>query len=121
MRNEELPQKLEQLESLKPKMEDLTADERELLAGYLIRKTFTAGMAGKDVELPAGVTIGQAIEEQRSAIEEQKAEQARQAVLQKEMKQKLEEKKADAAEQNRQRKTTQQEMPDKKKKLQQEM
>ncbi|MCM2348156.1 hypothetical protein [Acidovorax soli] len=65
-----LPKDLEKMESIKPAMEKLTPEERELAAGYIMRHTIGAKLGGlfggKEVPgIPEGMTLGKAIEEQR--------------------------------------------------------
>lgn len=85
-KNTEIPQDIEQLEVLKPSMEKLTQEERELAGAYILRHTVAAKMAGvfggkEGPGIPPGTTLGKAIEEQRKFIADQKAEQERQAAL----------------------------------------
>jgi hypothetical protein len=82
----EIPQDISQLEVLKPAMEKLTPEERELAGGYILRHTVAAKMAGafggkEGPGIPVGTTLGKAIEEQRAFLADQKAEQDRQAAL----------------------------------------
>lgn len=93
-----LPSDISQLESIRPQLQKLTPDEQELFAQFLMRRTVGAallaglGGSGKPAPIPAGMTIGQAIEEQRQMrekfrVEEQaraarkQAEEAKQARL----------------------------------------
>ena len=85
-KNTPLPQDLDKMESIKPAMEKLTPEERELAGGYIMRHTLGAKMKGifggvEGPGIPEGMTIGKAIEEQRKFIADQKAEEQKQAAL----------------------------------------
>ncbi|MDI6765310.1 MAG: hypothetical protein QME52_00535 [Bacteroidota bacterium] len=77
-----LPRELDKIERIKPAIEKLTPEERELVAGYIIRHTVGAKLGGlfggkENLGIPEGMTLGKAIEEQRkfkadAAIEEAK-------------------------------------------------
>jgi hypothetical protein len=79
------------MESIKPALEKLTPEERELAAGYIMRHTIGAKLGGlfggkENPGIPEGMTLGKAIEEQRkfrtdAALEETK-QQALKAKLQ---------------------------------------
>jgi hypothetical protein len=81
----EIPTSMEKMESIKPQLEKLTGDERELFAGYAVRHTLGAAMGGmfgiKAEPIPAGMTIGKAIDEQRKFKADAAAEEAKQAAL----------------------------------------
>jgi hypothetical protein len=68
------------MESIKPALEKLTPEEKELVAGYVARHTigaaFGAAFGVKADPIPDGMTIGKAIEEQRRFVEQRKAEEA---------------------------------------------
>jgi hypothetical protein len=76
-----VPQDVSKMQSLKPALEKHTPEERDLAAGYIARHTVGAAMIGNSPSIPAGETLGQAIEEQRKFVAEQKAEEQRQAAL----------------------------------------
>lgn len=85
-----LPQNLEEMESIKPAMEKLSPEERELATGYIVRHTLAAKLQGAfsgvdGTGIPEGMTLGAAIENQRSFIAERKAEEQRQAKLKAEL------------------------------------
>jgi hypothetical protein len=85
-KNTPLPQELDKMERIKPAMEKLTPEERELAGGYIMRHTLGAAMSkafgGKATPgIPEGMTIGKAIEDQRQFLAEQKAEEKKQADL----------------------------------------
>ena len=85
-----LPQDLAKMDSLKPVLEKLTLEERELAGGYVIRQTIGVKldeMLGgvKGAGIPEGMTLGNAIEEQRKY----KAAQALDETKQKAVKLKL--------------------------------
>ncbi len=79
-KNTPLPQNLDKMESIKPAMEKLTPEERELAGGYIMRHALGAKMKGifggvEGPGIPDGMTIGKAIEEQRKFIADQKQKQ----------------------------------------------
>jgi hypothetical protein len=81
-----LPRELDKMDSLKPVMEKLTPEERELLAGYVMRTTIGSKMGalfgGKEgAGVPEGMTVGRAIEEQRKFKAEAALEEAKQAAV----------------------------------------
>lgn len=81
-----LPKEIEKMESIKPAMEKLKPEERELVASYVMRHTVGAKMGamfgGKEGPgIPDGMTIGKAIDEQRNYLAEAKLEEARQEAL----------------------------------------
>jgi len=85
-KNTPLPQDLEKIESIKPAMEKLTNEERELAAGYIMRHTIGVKMKGlfggtEGPGIPKGMTLGKAIDEQRKFIDDQKKEEQKQAAL----------------------------------------
>lgn len=61
--------------SIKPQVEKLPQEERDLLAGYMMRKSLGAAFGGKSPD-QEGVTIGQAIEAQKKWKAEQDAAEA---------------------------------------------
>jgi hypothetical protein len=74
------------MDSIKPAMEKLTPEERELAAGYIMRHTFGAKLGamfgGKEGPgIPEGMTLGKAIEEQRKSVADSAKEQAKQEEL----------------------------------------
>jgi len=78
-RNTALPDDPTKLDALKPQVEKLTPDERELLATYLTRRAMKGTMFGTMAGATDAKTIGEAIENQRSfkaAAEKQAAEEA---------------------------------------------
>lgn len=84
--NTPLPQDLDKMESIKPAIEKLAPEERELVTGYIMRHTIGAKMKGflggaEGPGIPQGMTIGKAIEEQRKFIVDQKVEEQKQASL----------------------------------------
>lgn len=81
-----LPNDLGKMESIKPAMEKLTSEERELVAGYIMRHTIGAKLgalfSGKEVPgIPEGMTLGKAIEEQRKFKADSALEGAKQQAL----------------------------------------
>lgn len=71
VKNTPLPQDLGKMESIKPAMEKLTPAERDLATGYIMRHTLFGGAAIP--EIPEGMTIGKAIEDQTQFLAQQKA------------------------------------------------
>lgn len=65
-----LPRELDKMETIKPAIEKLTPDERELASRYVVRHTVGAKLGGlfggiEGPGIPEGMTLGGAIEEQR--------------------------------------------------------
>ena len=63
-----VPKDLTAMEAVKPALEKLTTEERELFAGYVMRNTFGAKLGamfgGKEGPgIPDGMTVGKAIED----------------------------------------------------------
>ncbi|WP_246606808.1 hypothetical protein [Novilysobacter antarcticus] len=85
-KNTPLPRELENMDSIKPAMEKLEPEDRELATGYIMRHTVGAKMGAifggaEGPGIPEGMTIGKAIEEQRKFIADQEAEEQKQAAL----------------------------------------
>jgi hypothetical protein len=81
-----LPRELEQMDSIKPAMEKLSAEERELALGYIMRHTVAAKLGGlfggkEGPGIPEGMTIGKAIEEQLKFKADAAIEEARRQAL----------------------------------------
>lgn len=81
-----LPRELDKIESIKPAMEKLTPEERELAAGYIMRHTIGAKLGGlfggkEGPGIPEGMTIGKAIEDQRKFKADAALEEAKQQAL----------------------------------------
>ncbi len=81
-----LPRDLDKMDTIKPAMEKLTAEERELAAGYIMRHTIGAKLGGlfggkEGPGIPEGMTIGKAIEEQRKFKADAAIEEAKQQAL----------------------------------------
>ena len=81
-----LPRELEKIDSIKSSMEKLSVEERELLAGYIMRHTMGAKLGGlfggkQASGIPEGMTLGKAIEEQRKFKTDALLEEAKQNVL----------------------------------------
>lgn len=81
-----LPRELDKMETIKPSMEKLSPEERELVAGYVMRHTIGAKIGamfgGKEGPgIPEGMTIGKAIEEQRKFKTDAALEEAKQQAL----------------------------------------
>lgn len=71
-RNTPLPRDISKMESIKSSLEKISPEERELVAGYIIRHTagaaFGAAFGLKAEPIPEGMTIGRAIDEQRPSF-----------------------------------------------------
>ncbi len=81
-----LPHDLNKMDSIKPAMEKLIPEERELVAGYIMRYTIGAKLSGlfggkEGPGIPEGMTIGKAIEEQRKFKADAAVEEAKQQAL----------------------------------------
>jgi len=81
-----VPKDLAAMESVKPALEKLTPEERELFAGYVMRSTLGAKLSGlfggkEGPGIPDGMTIGKAIEEQRKFKADRVVEEAKEAAL----------------------------------------
>jgi hypothetical protein len=81
-----LPRELDKMDTIKPAIEKLTAEERDLVAAYIIRHTRVAERGGlfggqERLGIPEGMTIGKAIEEQRKFNADAAFEEARQQAL----------------------------------------
>lgn len=81
-----LPRDLDKMDTIKPAMEKLTPEERELAAGYIMRHTIGAKLGGlfggkEGPGIPDGMTIGKAIEEQRKFKADAAIEEAKQQAL----------------------------------------
>lgn len=79
-RNTKLPQDLATMDTIKPSVEKLKPEERELLTGYIMRHTMGAAIGAafgqKSEPIPEGITIGKAIDEQRAFLEKERAREA---------------------------------------------
>lgn len=85
-KNTRIPHDIDKMESIKPAMEKLTPEERELAAGYIMRHTLGAKLGGlfggnEGPGIPEGMTLGKAIEEQRKFKAEAALEEAKQQIL----------------------------------------
>ena len=80
------PRDLDKMDTIKPAMEKLTPEERELAAGYIMRHTIGAKLGGlfggkEGPGIPEGMTLGKAIEEQRKFKADAAIEEAKQQAL----------------------------------------
>ncbi len=68
------------MDSMKPAIEKLKPEEKELLAAYIMRYAvgaiFAPAFGVKAEPIPDGMTIGKSMKEQHEVIERQKAEDA---------------------------------------------
>lgn len=81
-----LPRDLANMESIKPAMEKLNPEERELATGYIMRHTIGAKLIGlfgrkEGPGIPEGMTLGKAIDEQRKFKADAALEEAKQQAL----------------------------------------
>jgi len=85
-----VPTSLDKMESIKPQIEKLTPEERDLFASYFVRHTMGAAMGGmfgvKAEPVPEGMTIGKAIDEQRDFAAKAKIREAEEKVLKEKVK-----------------------------------
>lgn len=82
-----LPRDIDKLDSIKPVLEKLTPEERELAAGYIMRIAVGSKLMGvlggkEGPGIPEGMTLGKAIEAQRQFKAEAALEEAKQQALQ---------------------------------------
>jgi hypothetical protein len=81
-----VPTSLEKMEAIKPSIEKLSPDEKDLFAKYVVRHTVGYAMSGmfgiKSDPIPEGITIGKAIEEQREFGKKQEAAEKEEKALQ---------------------------------------
>jgi hypothetical protein len=75
-----LPKDLSKPDTLKPVLEKLSQEERDLLAGYMVRHTMGTALGSafgvKPEPVPEGITVRKAIDEQRTVVEKNRAEEA---------------------------------------------
>ena len=81
-----LPRELDKMESVKPAMERLTFEERELAAAYIMRHMIGAKLGGlfggkEGPGIPEGMTLGKAIAEQQKFKADAALEEAKQQAL----------------------------------------
>ena len=86
-----LPREIEKMEAIKPALEKLTSEERELVAGYVMRHTIGAKLGGlfggKEAPgIPEGMTVGKAIDEQRNFKADRAIEEAKEQALKEKLK-----------------------------------
>lgn len=67
-------------EKMQSAMKKLSDEERELVAAYMMRTIMTNAFAGKEA-LPNGITIGDAIKQQKAWLADQKVKEAEAAAL----------------------------------------
>ncbi|MFZ6843587.1 hypothetical protein [Undibacterium sp. RuTC16W] len=69
-----VPTSIDKMESIKPQIEKLTSEEKELFAKYVVRHTMGSAMGGmfgiKADPIPEGITIGKAIDEERKFLQQ---------------------------------------------------
>lgn len=73
-KDRELPTDVSKMDELKPYVEKLSEEEKKLFLGYVFRATVGGVFGGKGVE--PGMTIGKAIDAQKSFIEENARKEA---------------------------------------------
>lgn len=69
-KNTKIPRDLSQLHTIKPSLDKLTEEERAVFASYMMTRLMrkVPGTEGTGNPIPEGMTIGQAIEEQRAFL-----------------------------------------------------
>lgn len=78
-KNKEIPTDPDKWDTLKPEVEKLNDEEKQLLTQYIMRKAMGQAFGGGGVE--AGTTIGDAIDEQRNWIKEKDTQEKAEAEL----------------------------------------
>lgn len=85
-----VPTSIDKMDSIKPQLEKLTAEQRDLFAQYVMRHTIGAAMGGmfgiKAEPIPEGITIGKAIDEQRDFLTKEKVREAEEKALKEKVK-----------------------------------
>ncbi|TFY99266.1 hypothetical protein EZ313_22140 [Ramlibacter henchirensis] len=76
-----LPTEIEKYETIKPQVEKLTPEERELFAKYAMRKAMKGTLLGGMAGATDATTIGEAIENQRTFMAEAARREAEAAAL----------------------------------------
>lgn len=70
-----VPTSIDKMESIKPQIDKLTSEEKDLFSQYLVRHTLGNAMGGmfgiKTDPIPEGITIGKAIDEEREFLKQQ--------------------------------------------------
>ena len=74
-----IPKEISQMDAIKPSIEKLSQEEKDLFAAYMVRHTIGAAMGGlfgiKADPIPEGMTIGKAISEQKEFLAKQQAKE----------------------------------------------
>lgn len=69
-----VPTSIDKIESIRPQMEKLTSEEKDLFSKYLVRHTVGSAMSGmfgiNADPIPEGITIGKAIDEEREFLKQ---------------------------------------------------
>ncbi|WMJ68812.1 hypothetical protein [Stenotrophomonas sp. 24(2023)] len=77
------------LDSIKQDVQKLSPEDQALLSAYMVRRVLQAAFTGGDpagkMGVPAGTTIGAAIDEQKKFIADQKLQEAKEAALKAEL------------------------------------
>ena len=83
-----VPQDLSKLDAVQPAIQKLSPQDKELFQAYVMRKAMTeklsglfGGQSNTPTGVPVGLTIGQAIEDQRKFAADQVAEEAKAQAL----------------------------------------
>lgn len=76
----QVPSSVDSIESIKGSLEKLTPEDRELFAGYVMRHTIGSAFSQEKTAF-GGISIGRAIEEQRTFIASERAKEAAEKAL----------------------------------------
>lgn len=84
-----LPTQIDKMDTIKPAMEKLSVDDRQLVTAYVMRHTLGTSLGGlfgvKADPIPEGMTIGKAIDEQRAFAAKAAADDAQEKALKEKM------------------------------------
>jgi hypothetical protein len=72
--NTKLPQDLSKMESIKPSIDKLSPEDKELFGAYIMRHLVASSQGASPI--PEGMTIGKCIQEQKAYVQEHGAEDA---------------------------------------------
>ncbi len=72
--NTKLPQDLSKMESIKPSVDKLGPEDKELFGAYIMRHLVASSQGASPI--PAGMTIGKCIQDQKAYVQEHGSEEA---------------------------------------------